>query len=342
MTMGTVVTFGEIMLKLSPFSHQRFLQASAMKVEYAGAEANVAVSLANYGLNSVFVSKLPRNDFGEAAINAMRHFGVDMSKVVRGGDRIGIYFAEKGASQRPSKVIYDRKGSAIACANLSDFNWDAIFEGADWFHFTGITPALSASLAAICLEACKMAKSKGLTISCDLNYRKKLWSHERANEVMTELCKYVDLCISNEEDAYDVFGILAENCDVNSGVIEEQSYISVAQQLQTRFSFQKVAVTLRESISANDNNWSAILLDGNNMYTSRKYAIHLVDRIGGGDSFGAGLIYGFMKYGEPQKALDFAVAASCLKQTIEGDFNLSTVSEVEMLMYGNSSGRIAR
>lgn len=330
------------MLKLSPLSYKRFLQATAMNVEYAGAEANVAVSLANYGQKSVFVSKLPNNDLGEAAINAVRHFGVDVGNIVRGGDRIGIYFAEKGASQRPSKVIYDRKGSAIACADAKDFDWDVIFKGAEWFHFTGITPALSDSLAEICLEACRVAKTKGITISCDLNYRKKLWSREKARKVMTELCKYVDVCIANEEDAADVFGINAEHGDVNCGKIDEQSYASVARQLQQKLGFKYVAITLRESISASDNNWSAILYDGQTIFNSRKYAIHLVDRIGGGDSFGAGLIYGLLEYNDAQKSLNFAVAASCLKQTIEGDFNLVKVSEVQQLLKGDGTGRIQR
>lgn len=337
-----VVTFGEIMMKFSPMNYKRFLQATEMNVEYAGAEANVAVSLANYGMNPVFVSRLPENDFGEAALNNLRHYGVDVSRIVRGGERIGIYFAEKGASQRPSKVIYDRKESAIACAHQGEFNWDVIFDGATWFHFTGITPALSESLAAICLEACKVAKTKGLTISCDLNYRKKLWSKERANEVMSELCQYVDVCIANEEDAADVFGIKADKGDVTKGSINIESYAKVAFALRERFDFQKVAITLRESISASDNNWSAILDDGESLYVSRKYAIHIVDRIGGGDSFGAGLIYGLTHYEQPQQALEFAVAASCLKQTIEGDFNMVKLAEVENLMQGNASGRIAR
>lgn len=337
-----VVTFGEIMMKFSPMNYKRFLQATEMNVEYAGAEANVAVSLANYGMDSVFVSKLPDNDFGESALNSLRHFGVDVSRVIKDGERIGIYFAEKGASQRPSKVIYDRKESAIACAKPGEFNWDEIFDDATWFHFTGITPALSDSLAAICLEACKAAKSKGITISCDLNYRKKLWSKERANEVMSVLCKYVDVCIANEEDAADVFGLYADHGDVDKGVIDMASYAKVAFKLQERFGFKKVAITLRESISSSDNNWSAILDDGENLYVSKKYAIHIVDRIGGGDSFGAGLIYGLLHYEQPQQALEFAVAASCLKQTIEGDFNMVKVAEVENLMQGNTSGRIAR
>ena len=340
--MFKVVTFGEIMLKFSPLDNKRFLQATEMNVEYAGAEANVAVSLANFGMNPVFVSKLPVNDFGEAAINSLRHYGVGVNHIVRGGERIGIYFAEKGASQRPSKVIYDRKGSALACAQSADFDWDEIFDGANWFHFTGITPALSDSLAEICLVACRKAKAKGITISCDLNFRKKLWSKEKAKEVMTEICKYVDVCIANEEDAADVFGIIAEHSDVNGGRIDEESYGLVAKQLHQRFAFKYVAITLRESISASDNNWSAILYDGKEMYNSRKYAIHLVDRIGGGDSFGAGLIYGLLDHQDPKQALEFAVAASCLKQTIEGDFNLVKVSEVQQLLQCGGSGRIKR
>ncbi len=337
-----VVTFGEIMLKFSPFNYKRFLQATEMNVEYAGAEANVAVSLASYGMNPMFVSKLPDNDFGEAAINSLRHFGVDISKVVRGGERIGIYFVEKGASQRPSRVIYDRKGSAIACAQSSDFNWDEIFDGVDWFHFTGITPALSDSLATICLDACKAAKTKGITVSCDLNYRKKLWSKENANEVMSELCKYVDVCIANEEDTADVFGIMANEVNAVSGKLDIASYVKVANRLQERFGFRYVAITLRESITASDNNWSAILDDGDTVYVSTKYPIHIVDRIGGGDSFGAGLIYGLTHFGEPQQALEFAVAASCLKQTIEGDFNMVRICEIESLINNGGLGRIQR
>lgn len=340
--MAKVVTFGEIMLKFSPLNYQRICQASVMNVEYAGAEANVAVSLSNYGIDTAFVSKFPENELGDSAINRLRQFGIDVQNVVRGGERIGIYFSEKGASQRPSKVIYDRKNSAISNADNTDFNWDAIFADTEWFHFTGITPALSDSLAVICLDACRAAKAKGITISCDLNYRKKLWSRDKAKEVMTEICKYVDVCIANEEDAADVFGIKAKHGDVNSGKIDEQSYASVARQLQQQFGCKYVAITLRESISASDNNWSAILYDGQTIYNSRKYAIHLVDRIGGGDSFGAGLIYGLMELNDAQQALEFAVAASCLKQTIEGDFNIVKVDEVLQLMKGCGSGRIQR
>lgn len=340
--MKSVVTFGELMLKLSPLGYGRFVQSSQFNVEYSGAEANVAVSLSNFGIPTKFVTALPMHEIGDAAVNALRRFGVDTSFIVRSEKRLGIYFAEKGASQRPSKVIYDRNDTAIADVKPSDFDWDAIFNGVEWFHFTGITPALCGSLANICLEACRAAKAKGITISCDLNYRKKLWDRDRAKEVMTELCQYVDVCIANEEDAADVFGISTENSEINSGVIDSQSFASVARQLQHHFGFQKVAITLRESISASDNNWSAILYDGENLYVSRKYAIHIVDRIGGGDSFGAGLIYGLTQLGDSQKALEFAVAASCLKQTIEGDFNLVSKTEVENLMNGNATGRIQR
>lgn len=340
--MGRVVTFGELMLKLSPIAYGRLIQAHQLNVEYSGAEANVAVSLSTFGVPASFVSAVPNNVIGEAAINALRHYGVDISRVVKKGDRLGIYFAEKGASQRPSMVVYDRKGSAIANAAKADFDWDAIFADAEWFHFTGITPALSDSLAAICLEACRAAKAKGITISCDLNYRKKLWSREKACQVMIELCQYVDVCIANEEDAADVFGIKAEQSDVNKGEIDEQSYASVARQLQQKFNFKYVAITLRESISASDNNWSAILYDGKTVYNSRKYAIHLVDRIGGGDSFGAGLVYSLLNKYDCQHALEYAVAASCLKQTIEGDFNQVSVVEVESLINSKGTGRIQR
>lgn len=340
--MKSAVTFGELMLKLSPLGYRRFVQSNQFNVEYAGAEANVAVSLANYGVDSSFVSRLPYNEIGDAAINRLRQFGVSVSDICRGGERIGIYFVEKGASQRPSKVIYDRKCSAISEATSNDFDWDKIFDGVDWFHFTGITPALSNSLADICLEACKIAKVKGITVSCDLNYRKKLWSRERAKEVMTQLCQYVDVCIANEEDAGDVFGIYAENSDASKGMVDGLSYNAVAKQLQSKFGFRLVAITLRESLSASDNNWSAILYDGDKIYNSKKYAIHLVDRIGGGDSFSAGLIYGCLNGYDKQKTLDFAVAASCLKQTVEGDFNMVKVEEVENWMISNGAGRIER
>jgi 2-dehydro-3-deoxygluconokinase len=330
------------MMRLNPAGYLRFLHAENFEASYAGGEANVAVSLANFGMNAAFVSKVPTHEIGQCAINALRHYGVDTESVVRGGSRLGIYFVEKGASQRASKVIYDRAGSAIACASKDDFNWDAIFDGADWFHWTGITPALGGELPEICLEACKAAKSKGVKISCDLNFRKKLWNSQKANEVMSQLMPYVDVCIANEEDAKDVFGIEAENTDINSGKIDHAGYISVARQLRDRFGFEKVAITLRGSITANDNNWAAMLYDGEEAFFSPTYAVHIVDRVGGGDSFGAGLIYSLLQGKTPQDAVNFAVAASCLKHTIEHDFNLVSVAEVEALAAGNASGRVQR
>lgn len=336
------VTFGEIMLRLAPKGYYRFIQAESFGATYGGGEANVAVSLANFGVDSAFVTKLPKNDIGQAAVNSLRRYGVDTSKITRGGDRIGIYFLEKGASQRPSKVIYDRAGSAIATAVSSDFNWDEIFEGADWFHFTGITPAISDSAAALCLEACKAAKKRHVTVSCDLNYRKNLWSREKAGRVMGGLMEYVDVCISNEEDASDVFGIKAANTDVTGGKISNEGYREVAKKLADTFHFGKVAITLRGSISATDNNWAAMLYDGTNYYLSRNYLIHIVDRVGGGDSFGGGLIYALLNGYDGQKAIDFAVAASCLKHSIEGDFNHVSADEVAKLAGGDASGRVQR
>ena len=337
-----IVTFGEIMMRLNPAGYLRFLHAENFEASYAGGEANVAVSLANFGMNAAFVSKVPTHEIGQCAVNALRHYGVDTENMVRGGARLGLYFVEKGASQRASKVIYDRAGSAISCATKEDFNWDAIFEGADWFHWTGITPALGGQLPEICLEACKAAKAKGVKISCDLNFRKKLWTSAQANEVMSKLMPYVDVCIANEEDAKDVFGIEAENTDINSGKIDHEGYISVAKQLQQRFGCEKVAITLRGSITASDNNWAAMLYDGQQAYFSPTYTVHIVDRVGGGDSFGAGLIYSLLQNKTPQDAVNFAVAASCLKHTIEHDFNLVSVAEVEALAAGNASGRVQR
>ncbi len=340
--MAKVITFGEIMLRLAPEGYYRFVQVNNFGATYGGGEANVAVSLANYGMDSVFVSKLPTHEIGQAAVNELRKYGVDTSKIVRGGDRVGIYFLEKGDSQRPSKVIYDRAHSAIADADPSDFDWDEIFDGADWFHFTGITPAISDNLAEICLEACKKAKEKGVKVSCDLNYRGKLWSKEKAGQVMGELCKYVDVCIANEEDASDVFGIKSANTDVTTGTLNAEGYKDVAQQLIDRFGFEAVAITLRESINANINNWSAMLYCGGEAYFSKKYEIYIVDRVGGGDSFGGGLIYAMLSGYDPQATIEFAVAASCLKHSIEGDMNMVTVAEVEALAGGNASGRVQR
>ena len=290
-----VVTFGELMLRLAPEGYYRFVQADTLGATFGGGEANVAVSLANYGLDAKFVSKLPTHEIGQAAVNSLRKYGVDTTDIVRGGDRVGIYYLEKGASQRPSKVIYDRAGSSIATASKSDFDWKKIFEGVSWFHFTGITPALNDEVAEICLEACKAAKEAGVTISCDLNYRNKLWSKEKAGKVMAELCQYVDVCIANEEDAADVFGITSKGTDVTTGTVNREGY---------------------------DNNWSAMLYDGKDYYFSKKYKMHIVDRVGGGDSFGGGLICACLNEYGPQETIEFAVAASCLKHSIEGDYNM--------------------
>lgn len=337
-----VVTFGEIMLRLAPENYLRFVQADRLEATFGGAEANVAVSLANFGDDVSFVSKLPSHEIGQSAINSLRKFGVGTSFVARGGERVGIYYCEKGASQRPSKVIYDRAGSAIATATDDDFDWDKIFDGAKWFHFTGITPALSDTLAGIVLKAVRIAKEKGITVSCDLNFRKKLWSKEKAKEVMSEICKYVDVCIANEEDAKDVFGIEAENTDIESGKLNEQGYVSVARQLVDKFGFKAVAITLRESISANDNNWSGMMYTDGKAVFSKKYAMHIVDRVGGGDSFGAGLIHSLLAGKNANDAIEFAVAASCLKHSIEGDYNMVSKEEVEALANGNASGRVQR
>ena len=340
--MAKVVTFGELMLRLAPEGYYRFLQAEKYLATFGGAEANVAVSLANYGVDVAFVSKLPSHEIGQSVVNSLRKFGVDTSLIVRGGERVGVYYCEKGASQRPSKVIYDRAYSAIALANQSDFDWNKIFEGVEWFHFTGITPALSDSMAEITLTALKEAKKRNITVSCDLNYRKKLWSKEKAGKVMGELCKFVDYCIANEEDAKDVFGIEADNTDIYSGKLNREGYISVAKKLTDKFGFKGVAITLRESLSANDNNWSAMLYTGGEAYFSKKYAVHIVDRVGGGDSFGGGLIYSLLNKFDAQQTIEFAVAASCLKHSIEGDYNMVSVSEVLNLAGGDASGRVQR
>lgn len=340
--MAKVITFGELMLRLAPENYMRFVQSERYEATFGGAEANVAVSLANYGAEAAFVTKLPAHEIGQAAVNSLRKFGVDTSKIVRGGDRVGIYYCEKGASQRPSKVIYDRAYSAISLAERGDFDWETILNGAKWFHFTGITPALSDNAAQICLDACKKAKEKKITVSCDLNFRKKLWSKQKAGEVMGGLCKYVDYCIANEEDAKDVFGIQAENSDIEGGTLDKNGYVSVAKKLTEAFGFKGVAITLRESKSANDNDWSGMLYTGGAGYFSKKYPIHIVDRVGGGDSFGGGLIYALLNGYQPQRAIEFAVAASCLKHTVEGDYNLVSLAEAEALANGNASGRVQR
>ncbi len=337
-----IVTFGEIMLRLQPPSYQRFVQTGSYEATFGGGEANVAVSLCNYGKEAAFVTGLPTNDIGTACIGQLRRFGVDTGKIVRKDGRMGIYYCEKGASQRPSKVIYDRAGSVAAGLQPGDIDWKAVLGGAEWFHFTGITPALGASVAALTLEACQTAKELGVPVSCDLNYRKKLWTREQAGKTMSELVPYVDVLIANEEDASDVFGIRAAKSDVTKGEIDTDGYRDVAKQLRDRFGVKKVAITLRESVSASRNRWSGLLDNGKELFVSKKYDMQIVDRVGGGDSFGAGLIYGMTSGMEDRDALEFAVAASCLKHSIEGDFNAVTVQEVMALCGGDGSGRVQR
>ena len=340
--MAKVVTFGELMLRLNPPGYNRFFQNDQFVATFGGGEANVSVSLANYGLDSMFVTKLPEHAIGQGAVNSLRTFGVDTSKITRGGDRVGIYFLEKGASQRGSVCIYDRKHSAISEAKKEDFNWDEIFEGADWFHFTGITPALGPNVVEICIEACKAAKKHGVTISCDLNYRGKLWTRAQAKEAMTTLAQYIDVCIANEEDAKDVFGIEAEDTDIYGGKLNHEGYKSVAKQLSDTYGFKKVAITLRTSISASDNDWAGMLYDGKDYHFSKSYHLRIVDRVGGGDSFGGGLIYSLVTGKSSKDAIEFAVAASALKHSVEGDYNRMSVAEVEKLAGGDGSGRVQR
>ena len=337
-----VITFGEIMLRLAPEGYYRFVQANNFGATYGGGEANVAVSLANYGHDAEFVTAVPSNPIGECAVAALRKYNVGTKHIARSGERLGIYYLETGSAMRASNVVYDRAHSSISTATPDEFDFDEIFKDADWFHFTGITPALGDNVAEICLEACKAAKAKGITVSCDLNYRNKLWSKEKAGQVMGELCKYVDVCISNEEDANDVFGIKSEGTEVTAGELNKAGYKEVAQKLTDRFGFKKVAITLRTSISANDNKWAAMLYENGESYFSKEYLMHIVDRVGGGDSFGGGLIYACLNDYAPQDTIEFAVAASCLKHSIEGDFNQVSVSEVQKLAGGDASGRVQR
>lgn len=337
-----VVTFGEIMMRLATPQRLRFSQARELELTYGGGEANVAVSLANFGLEASFVTRLPKNPFGDGAINVLRGLGVDASRIARGGERIGIYFLETGASQRASVVVYDRAGSAISEVGPGDFNWQAIFEGAKWFHFTGITPALGPRVAEATAEACRAAKEAGLMVSCDLNYRKKLWTPAQAQETMTKLMEWVDVAIGNEEDAEKVFGIKAEGANIEGGHVAAAGYEEVARTMAGRFNLKSVAITLRESRSADSNGWSAMLLHEGHVFQSRKHDIQIVDRVGGGDSFAGGLIYGMATGKTGPEALEFAVAASCLKHSISGDFNLVTVAEVEALVGGDASGRVQR
>ncbi len=335
------------MLRLSPPGNQRFSQARSLDVVYGGGEANVAASLANYGLPVDFVTRIPENDIGEACIQFLRQYGVGVDKILRGGERLGIYFLEMGSMQRGSKVVYDRANSAISAIEPGMVDWHAVFADADWFHWTGITPAISAGTAAVCLEGVKAAQAMGVTVSCDLNYRKNLWKWgQQPGEVMPELVAHTDVAIGNEEDADKVFGIKAPESDVTAGKVEADQYLYVCEKLNECFpNLKTIAITLRGSVSASHNTWSAVLWrEGGNFYTGPFYDItHIVDRVGGGDSFMGGLIYGLRIFGEDyQKTLDFAVAASCLKHSIFGDFNLATVAEVEKLMSGDASGRVSR
>ena len=346
--MKKVVTFGEIMLRLSPAENLRFSQVNNFDVVYGGGESNVAVSLANYGVPVEFVTRLPKNDLGECALMEMRKRGVGTKHIAFGGDRLGIYFLETGAVSRGSKVVYDRAHSAIAEIESGMINWDSVFDGVEWFHWTGITPAISQGAADVCLEAVKAASAKGITISTDLNYRAKLWNYGGDREaIMTELTSFCDVILGNEEDAEKHFGIHPEGLDVHKHghEVKAASFKSVCEQMMNKFPrAKKVITTLRGSISASHNTWAGVLYDGKKMYETRQYQItHIVDRVGGGDSFMGGLIYGLLNYPEnDQNALDFAVAASCLKHTIKGDANLVTVEEVEKLMGGDASGRVAR
>jgi 2-dehydro-3-deoxygluconokinase len=332
------------MLRLKSPGFEKLMQTPQLEATFGGGEANVAVSLANFGLDAAFVTALPENDLGLACRNEVRKFGVDVSQIKLMPGRMGIYFLEAGANQRPSKVIYDRANSAIATAPKGSLDWDAAFEGGDWFHISGITPALSESASELALEAVQKAKAHGLTVSCDLNYRSKLWKYGKAApEVMGELVKFVDVCIANEEDIQKSLGITSD-VDVSAGKLKADVYQRLAQQVMERYpNVSKVAITLRESLSASQNNWSTCIYDGETLTTSQKYAItDIVDRVGGGDSFSAGLIYGLLMKDTPQEALEFATAASCLKHSIYGDFNRVTVAEVERLMGGNQSGRVQR
>lgn len=336
------VGFGEMLVRLAPSGYLRFPQADSFTVNYTGAEGNMAIALSYMGVPAKLVTKLPDHEIGHCAMRKLANYGVDTSHIVWGGDRLGLYYLERGASQRPSKIIYDRAGSAISKADPSEFDWDEIFKDAGWFHFTGITAGLSDSAAECCRQACQAARRHNVKVSCDLNYRKYLWTPEKAQSIMRPMMEYVDVLIANEEDSDKVLGIRAEGADVDSGSLSTDSYSVLSKKLIDTFGFEKVAITLRESISASVNGWSGILCDGDQVFRSKKYTIQLVDRVGGGDSFASGLIYGFLNGMSDQETLEYAVAASCLKQTIEFDFNLSTVDEVKALMNGNGSGRVVR
>ena len=337
-----VVTLGEIMLRLSTPDYKRFVQADTFDVTYGGGEANVAAAICNYGENGTFVTKVPNNPIGQSAINHLRRYGVDTQYIARGGDRLGIYFLETGASMRASQVVYDRAGASIADVDISEFDFDKILEGADWFHTTGITPALSDKAAALTMAALKAAKAKGITTSIDLNYRKKLWSKEKAQKVMSELCQFVDVCIGNEEDAETCLGFKAAHSDITKGELNLDGYKDVFNQMQAKFNFKFIASSLRESYSASDNGWSALVYDGKAFHHTKKYSVRIIDRVGSGDSFDSGLIYGLVTGMSTVDAAEFGVAASALKHTIPGDLNHATLSDVKELMKGDGSGRVQR
>lgn len=337
-----VVTLGEIMMRLTTPDFKRFVQSDSFDVTYGGGEANVATALCNYGLNGVFVSKVPDTAIGQSAINHLRRYGVDTQYMARGGERLGIYFLEIGASMRASQVIYDRANASITDAEISDFDFDKIFEGADWFHTTGITPALSEKASKLTEAALKAARERGITTSIDLNYRKKLWSKEQARETMTRLCQYVDVCVGNEEDANDMLGFVSQGTDVTKGELNLDGFKDVCRQMKEKFDFKYIASTLRESHSASDNGWSALVYDGEEFYHTKEYDVRIVDRVGSGDSFASGFIYGLVTGKTMQDAADFGVAASALKHTIPGDLNHATLSDVENLVKGDGSGRVQR
>ena len=340
--MKRVVTFGELMLRLAPNGYYRFFQNDQMQATFGGAEANTAVSLANYGLDSVYVTKLPEHAIGQAALDSLRYFGVDISKTVRGGDRVGIYFLEKGASQRGSVCIYDRAHSAIAEACPTDFDWDTIFEGADWFHFTGITPALGGNMLEICLEACKAAKERGITVSFDPNYRAKLWSVEQAAQTMEQICVYVDVLIVNENQAQELFDIQIPEKYRNGDETDDEGYLFLCQDLHKRFGCRFVALSERRTYSATLNRICAKLYDGKEFYSSKQYKVDIIDRVGGGDALDGGLIFALLDGRNSKNAIEFATAASALKHSVEGDYNRVSVSEVEKLFEGGSNARVQR
>jgi 2-dehydro-3-deoxygluconokinase len=338
-----IVLFGELMMRLSTKRHERIVQAREFDVSYSGAEANLGVALQAMGIDSYLVSSVPANAVGEACLYYLRQFAVNLDNVKKNGFRLGIYYVETGAAQRPSTFLYNRKGSSITELRPGDFDWDAIFAGKHWFHFTGITPALADSVAEMTMEACRAAKKHGVTVSCDLNFRRKLWSQEKAREVMTALMQHVDVLFTNEEEAETVFGIQAHETNVKAGKLSAPGYEDVAVQLYDKFSLKCVSISLRGSISATANDWCGMLYDGRRCYTSRKYHIdYIVDRIGGGDAYSSGIIYGLLTGQDLQETVDFAAAASCLKHSIHGDFNLVSFDEILALMGGDASGRIQR